>query len=89
MKEQNGILQIRRWDGKGDKKKIAETAKVRLLTILPNWHCLVWEGTTKLRNKNETKRNEVSQNETKYIKQSIKDPKTINEGVKINEILSG
>jgi hypothetical protein len=37
----------------------------------------------------ETKRNEVSQNETKYIKQSIKDPKTINEGVKINEILSG
>ena len=61
-------------------------------------------GTTKLRNKNETKRNEtkrsekwrnetkrneVSQNETQYIKQSIKDPKTINEGVKINEILSG
>jgi hypothetical protein len=39
--------------------------------------------------RNETKRNEVSQNETKYIKQSIKDPKTINEGVKINEILSG
>jgi hypothetical protein len=35
------------------------------------------------------KRNEVSQNETKYIKQSIKHPKTINEGVKINEILSG
>ena len=24
-----------------------------------------------------------------YIKQSIKDPKTINEGIKINEILSG
>jgi len=40
---------------------------------------------------NETKRNEVSQNETKYmyIKQSTKDPTTINEGVKINEILSG
>ena len=37
----------------------------------------------------ETKRNEVSQNETKYIKQSIKDPKTINEGITINEILSG
>jgi hypothetical protein len=37
----------------------------------------------------ETKRNKVSQNETKYIKQSIKDPKTINEGIKINEILSG
>ena len=56
------------------------------------------EGTTKLRNENETKRNEihrnetkneVSQIETKYIKQSIKDPKTINEGVKMNEILSG
>ena len=46
-------------------------------------------GTTKLRNENETKRNEVSQNETKYVKQSIKDPKTISEGVKINEILSG
>jgi hypothetical protein len=44
---------------------------------------------TKLRNENETKRNEVSQNETKYVKQSIKDPKTISEGVKINEILSG
>ena len=45
-------------------------------------YCL---GTTKLRNENETKRNEkernVSQNETKYVKQSIKDPKTINEGV--------
>jgi hypothetical protein len=37
----------------------------------------------------DTKRNKVSQNETKYIKQSIKDPKTINEGIKINEILSG
>jgi hypothetical protein len=37
----------------------------------------------------ETKRNEVSQNKAKCIKQSIKDPKTINEGVKINEILSG
>ena len=49
----------------------------------------MYRGTTKLRNENETKRNEVSQNETKYIKQSIKDPKTINEGVKINEILSG
>jgi hypothetical protein len=51
-------------------------------------------GTTKLRNENETKneetkRNEISQNEAKYIKQSINDPKTINEGVKINEILSG
>jgi hypothetical protein len=32
---------------------------------------------------------QISQNETKYVKQSIKDPKTINEGVKINEILSG
>ena len=39
--------------------------------------------------RNETKRNKVSQNETKFIKQSIKDPKTINEGIKINEILSG
>ena len=39
-----------------------------------------------MKKRNETKRNEVSQNETKYIKQSIKDPKTINEGVKINEI---
>ena len=39
--------------------------------------------------RNETKRNEVSQDEMKYVKQSIKDPKTINEGVKINEILSG
>ena len=57
------------------------------------------KGTTKLRNENETKRNttkneetkrnEVSQNETKYVKQSIKDPKTINEGVKIYHILSG
>jgi hypothetical protein len=37
----------------------------------------------------ETKRNEVSQNETKYVKQSIKDPKTIVAGAKINEILSG
>ena len=36
-------------------------------------------GTTKLKNENETK----------YVKQSIKDPKTINEGVEINEILSG
>jgi hypothetical protein len=35
------------------------------------------------------KRSEIQRNETKYIKQSIKDPKTINEGVKINEILSG
>jgi hypothetical protein len=38
---------------------------------------------------NETKRKMKKRNETKYIKQSIKDPKTINEGVKINEILSG
>jgi hypothetical protein len=44
--------------------------------------------TTKLRNENETKRNVISLNETKYVKQSIKDPKTI-KGVKINEILSG
>ena len=51
------------------------------------------QGTTKLRNENETKYNEtkrnvISLNETKYVKQSIKDPKTI-KGVKINEILSG
>ena len=39
--------------------------------------------------KEETKRNKVSQNETKFIKQSIKFPKTIDEGIKINEILSG
>ena len=42
-----------------------------------------------MKKRNETKRNKVSQSETKYIKQSIKDPKTINEGVKINEMLSG
>ena len=47
------------------------------------WVLLNWETKTKW---NETKRKEVSQNETKYIKQSIKDPKTINEGVKINDI---
>jgi hypothetical protein len=50
-------------------------------------------GTYKVRNEIETKRNEINENEsqsvTKYVKQSIKDPKTINEGVKINEILSG
>jgi hypothetical protein len=45
-------------------------------------------NTTK-RNEKYKKRNEVSQNETKYVKQSNKDPKTISEGVKINEILSG
>jgi hypothetical protein len=45
-----------------------------------------WRNETKY---NETKRNEVSQSETKYIKQSIKDLKTINEGAKIKEILSG
>jgi hypothetical protein len=56
------------------------------VTILQSY--IKIEGTTKLRNENETKRNEASQNETKYVKQSIKDPKTINEGVKINEILS-
>ena len=37
---------------------------------------------------NETKRKMKKRNETKYIKQSIKDPKTINEEVNINEILS-
>ena len=42
-----------------------------------------------MKKRNKTKRNKVSQNETKFIKQSIKDPKTINEGIKINEILSG
>jgi hypothetical protein len=45
------------------------------------------ETKRKMKKRNET--NEVSQSETKYIKQSINDPKTINEGVKINEILSG
>ena len=41
--------------------------------------------------RNTTKRIEIKyhKKETKYIKQSIKDPKTINEGIKINEILSG
>ena len=38
---------------------------------------------------NETKRKMKKRNETKYVKQSIKVPKTINEGVKINKILSG
>ena len=32
--------------------------------------------------RNTTNRNKVSLNETKFIKQSIKDPKTINEGTK-------
>ena len=48
-------------------------------------------NTTKRNEKwrSEAKRNEVSQNETKYVGQSIKDRKTISEGVKINELLSG
>jgi hypothetical protein len=49
-------------------------------------------GNIKLKNEkkyNEKKKKMKKRNEAKYIKQSIKDPKTINERVKINEILSG
>jgi hypothetical protein len=42
---------------------------------------LNWETKRNETKYNETKRKEVSQNETKYVKQSIKDPNTINEGV--------
>ena len=58
-------------------------------SVIDYWFFL---GTIKLENEkkyNETKKKMKKRNEAKYIKQSIKDPKTINERVKINEILSG
>jgi hypothetical protein len=56
--------------------------------VLLNWETKTKWNETKY---NETKRNEMKYHKTneKYQTKHWKDPKTINEGVKINEILSG